>query len=114
MHTIKLLLAALALTVTACGGAGPAPEPTGEELTQAWLAAIPASCFTHEGKEYLGRAVSCTVGIPQDTCALDSGQKQTPVDGTGNPPAFLCNCFSDGFYSCLYIGPEFKPVQQGS
>lgn len=99
-----LLLAAL----TACSSAPQAPQPCsdpGAAATEAWLAAIPSACFAHLGKEYLGGGLACTPG-EAPTCGLDISQKQTQVDGTGNPLTFLCNCFSTGVYSCLYVGAE--------
>lgn len=109
MAKIKLFLAALGLfAATGCTvETAAAPPPDGEAQTAAWLAAIPAQCFAHLGKEYLGRAVECTPGAEDSaTCGLDSGQKQTPLDGSGNPMVFLCNCMSDHLYSCLYVGAE--------
>lgn len=107
MAKIKLFLIAAGLVaVTGCTVETAAPQETGEQATAAWLAAIPAQCFAHKGKEYLGLAVECTPGEEAPTCALDAGQQQTPLDGTGNAVISICNCNSDHVYSCLYVGDE--------
>lgn len=95
------------LSLSACSGpAGSEPAPCDRSAeTAAWLAAVPAACFDHLGKEYLGDAVGCIPG-EAPTCALDFGQRQTPLDGTGNAVTFLCNCASSGLYSCLYVGGQ--------
>ena len=107
----RALLVALVCVAPACAfppSGEPAPADhsgeDGEAATAAWLAAIPSSCLAHRGKEFLGLGVSCSGDQPKDTCGIDRAQKATPLDGSGNPVAWICNCFNDDVYSCTYVG----------